>query len=92
MWIKLKDVPQNQYIISRYTGLNGKNGKEIYEGDTIRIQLVDNPEDLRRTLCKVFYDEGAYWLGDVSRWNLLLDYAEESEIVGNIFENPELLK
>lgn len=72
------------------TGLKDKNGKEIFEGDIVLV--LDSPYT-------VFYDneKGSYRLKPHDdRWNV--DYMSNFshggnfEVVGNIYENPELLE
>ena len=78
------------YELMQSTGLFDKNGKEIFEGDIVRF--FDS-------LYTVFYDieEGSYRLKPHDdRW--VVDYmsnfsSEESfEIIGNIYENKEILE
>ena len=75
--------------VQQYTGLKDKNGKEIYEGD---ICSVDGGENIYEI---IFYMGGfmvavlpskirIYHIGD-SLFNNI-------EVIGNIHENPELLK
>ena len=82
---------QPSFIVMKYIGLNDKSGKEIYEGDIVKI---DCPT--MKMQGKVFYDEnGADFriydeLEDIEEclWYL----QEEYEVIGNIYENPELLE
>ena len=76
----------------QFTGLIDKNGKEICEGDI----LIYNNYSIGQVIYEA--DHGGY----IFQWkqngpnqnyiNLNCDVAFESVIVGNIFENPELLK
>lgn len=86
-----KEVEENS--ISQYTGLKDKNGKEIYEGDI--IQSFDS-QDYEITHIIEYSDEGAKFtakhkgFGDCGvsqKW--ISEF--EKEIIGNIYENPDLL-
>ena len=78
--------------LDQYTGLKDKNGKEIYEGDVVRIWA--DPKDYNgykghNYIGVVEWDE--FILGFIlSDGHGLKDF-EFIEIVGNIYENPELL-
>lgn len=76
--------------ICQYTGLKDKNGKRIWENDIVRIENsmdegIGNIE---------FY--GGMWYVDGEPSNSLYDIVEyddgELEVIGNIFDTPELLK
>ena len=79
-------TPEELDNIMQYTGLKDKNGKEIYEGDVVRRTHNDGND----------YND-VIKFGDIG-WNPfvddMLDGADSCyfEIIGNIYENPELLK
>jgi len=88
----LKDALVGKYPIMQYTGLKDINGKEIYEGDIIKAELVDiigyNAGEIAGEV-KYISNWGCYVVGD--DLNLIKDL-RNIKIIGNIFENPELLK
>jgi hypothetical protein len=69
-----------------FTGAHDKNGKEVFEGDILKhnkaiVQILWNEKEA--------YFQAATVKGDYS---LVFGGVEECEIIGNIYENPELLK
>ena len=67
-----------------FTGLHDKNGKEIYEGDVVQYSYNDYETLLKSP---VEYHEGAFY--PVCE---IPEEARHFEVIGNIYENPELLK
>lgn len=81
------DEIQGSFISSQFTGLTDKNGKEIYEGD------IYHQGDKNITYTVVWHDSGL-----IGKQNSSTSYAgiqhwqDRIEIIGNIYENPQLLK
>ncbi len=67
-----------------YSGLKDMKGKEIYEGDILFESSIEE-------YFKVIFENGSF-RAEVDEYSLdLEDYARICEVVGNIYENPELL-
>ena len=82
-------------VLMQYTGLKDKNGVEIYEGD-----IISNPSGDGYDLINVIeFDRGVFSIvveGDeMNPYYVeypLYDWHKEAEIIGNIYENSELLE
>ena len=82
---------KDEFILLQYTGLKDKNGKEIWEGDIVEYpQVFDEPKNVGEIK---YNDEFASF--DIQGWfggYGLCSNVDSIEIIGNIYENPELLK
>ena len=76
--------------VGQYTGLTDKNGKKIFEGDIVKSGTYKFTEELIFT---VVFDEFCRYV-IVSNYGiyLLARNHEDVEVIGNIHDNPELLK
>lgn len=81
-----KVIPET---VGQYTGLTDQNGTDIFEGDIIRN--YDFTEEDGYAVVK--YDGGAFELnsGDISATFHENYWPYECEVVGNIYDNPDLL-
>lgn len=73
-------------ILMQYTGLKDKNGKEIYEGDVVKWGA-----GVKET---VIFRDAKFCIEGIDSYSipLLKNDCKDFEIIGNIYENPELLK
>jgi uncharacterized phage protein (TIGR01671 family) len=82
----------DEYIIMQFTGLRDKNGTEIYEGDILKSVTLDNKEHFQ----DVFFKDGAFRLrtgfDTTLGCHLYKKRIIAHEVIGNIYENPELLE
>jgi len=72
-------------VLMAYTGLQDKNGKEIYEGD-----IVEDPK-LGKAEIRFLNASFVVWAKGTQHWVLGQKRAFNSKVIGNIYENPELL-
>ena len=73
-------------ITVQYTGLKDKNGKEIYEGDIIKICYGSGFELIQT---EVIFKDGSF---RDNYFRYVLPESKEMEIIGNIYETPNLLE
>lgn len=87
----LKDYNVYKETVGQYTGLHDKNEKEIYEGDIVKILGGEYEKGFYEWDEKVQIKDLIY-----DGFNLMMTISQIGnqaiEVIGNIYENPELLK
>jgi uncharacterized phage protein (TIGR01671 family) len=89
-WLQIE-----KYELMQFTGLLDKNGKEIYEGDIVELTMSNPPNHT--------FIQTITWDDIYLQWTLLIPGTDGGnypialvmdnlvEVIGNIFENPELI-
>ena len=79
----------NKYPLMQYTGLKDKNGKEIYEGDFLFHHYF---KEVGNVIWHIGQSRWALEYFDKKTQELFPIDKKSFEIIGNIYENPDLLK
>lgn len=93
----LEEYNQNNFIIQEFTGLKDKNGIEIFEGDIIQYNQKSSYDGVNFTVkwCDIMFGwvfrakSGDYLVNERTPNGNRYDFIE---VIGNIYENPGLLK
>lgn len=90
----------NRYELMQYTGLHDKNGKEIYEGDIVSYQFESMfGFGKKKVIYTVIFEDGQFSTTHLKfndktslAWYRLHQKEMDIEVIGNIYENPELIE
>ena len=99
-WEELFDIYVGEVELMQYTGLKDQHGKEIYEGDIVSFEDSDGGYEYQDIVINtgiVEYGElGFYFTNRVAvemdDFYIKDGRCDEVEVIGNIHDNPELLR
>ena len=75
---------KDDIILMQYTGLKDKNGKEIYEGD-----IVESGDGTAKY--KIVFEDGSFLAKSLDLKSFYADVSTYQKVIGNIFENKNLI-
>ena len=82
--------PLDEVVLMQSTSLKDKNGVDIFEGDVLKsnVQPCKMVNPIKDGYGVVRFENGMFKLGSIS----LVTFISKMEVIGNIYENPELLE
>jgi uncharacterized phage protein (TIGR01671 family) len=82
----------NRFILQQFTGLQDKNGKEVFEGDILQYRDGSHQAPYYDKVVVEWISENDGY--DYSGWKLTDNFLQggQFKVIGNIFENPDLLQ
>lgn len=85
-WHPVEVIPDT---VGQYTSMKDVNGRKIFEGDIVRVECCGF---VKATNGCVYFTDGIYMISHMRSALSLYAYLPYCEVIGNIHDNPELLK
>lgn len=91
-------VEVDEETVGEFSGIRGKKGNEIYEGDIVQCMnnrflspFTPNSEPF---MAVVVFVEGLFAVKRIDTFDIdcLCNWSNDAEVIGNIYDNPELLE
>lgn len=95
-WARVSEL--DEALITEFVGLHDRTGKEMYEGDVVRFDHEDGP--VEAVVEHMVSDDESMWISglclrflrNLDEEEIPTDFHPDITIIGNVWQNPELLK